>query len=126
MIGVRSRKSQLGMIGDRLRSSISQRDFQLLTGKLDAAYREAASLSDSAKGEVKRLESATPRDERQVTEAKEVAETAAELVQRIAALYGNTVRVSEPPTTDQRAQMRYFPTVLRTLQVRWRALGTRS
>ena len=55
-----------------------------------------------------------------------MAETAAELVQRIAALYGNTVRVSEPPTTDQRSQMGYFPTVLTTLRSRWLALGTRS
>ncbi len=94
--------------------------------RIAALYRDAAALSDSARTEVKRLEGATPRDERRLTEARDLAETAAELVQRIAALYGNTVRVSEPPTTDQRAQMGYFPTVLKTLQLRWAALGTRS
>ena len=94
--------------------------------RIAALYRDAATLSDSARNEVKRLEGATPRDERRLTEARDLAETAAELVQRIAALYGNTVRVSEPPTTDQRAQMGYFPTVLTQLQVRWRALGTKS
>lgn len=89
-------------------------------------YRDAAALADSTRGEVKRLEGTTPRDERRLTEARDLAETAAELVQRIAALYGNTVRVSEPPTTDQRSQQQYFPTVLKTLRQRWAALGTRS
>lgn len=94
--------------------------------RIATLYREASAFSDSARAEVKRLEGATPRDERRLTETRDVAETAAELVQRIAALYGNTVRVSEPPTTDQRSQMGYFPTVLTTLRARWQALGTRS
>lgn len=94
--------------------------------RIAAMYREAAALSDTARKEVQRLERMTPRDERRFSEARDVAATAAELVDRIAALYGNTVRVSEPPTTDQRGQMGYFPTVLTTLQARWRALGTRS
>ena len=86
----------------------------------------ALALSDSARREVQRLEGVSPRDGRRLAEARDVAETAAELVQRIATLHGNTVRVSEPPTADQRAQMGYFPTVLTTLQAKWRALGTRS
>ena len=102
---------------------------QQWTASLDriaALYREASALSDSARIEVQRLDATSPRDERRLAEARDVAETAAELVQRIAALYGNTVRVSEPPTTDQRSQMGYFPTVLTTLRSRWLALGTRS
>ena len=94
--------------------------------RIATLYRDAAALSDSARTEVQRLEGVSPRDDRRLAEARDVAETAAELVQRIATLYGNTVRVSEPPTADQRAQMGYFPTVLTTLQAKWRALGTRS
>ncbi|MEP7382310.1 MAG: hypothetical protein ABI910_11520 [Gemmatimonadota bacterium] len=105
---------------------VARRQWTDALDRIAAMYREASALSDSARAEVKRLEGVTPIDERRLAEARVVAETAAELVQRIGALYGNTVRVSEPPTTDQRAQMGYFPTVLKTLQARWRALGTRS
>ncbi|MEO6446145.1 MAG: hypothetical protein ABIZ91_19085, partial [Gemmatimonadaceae bacterium] len=89
-------------------------------------YRDASALADSARAELKRAEASRPADERRVAEARDVAETAGELVQRITALYSNTIRVSEPPTADQRKQMGYFPTVLSTLQLRLRALGTRS
>lgn len=102
---------------------------QQWTAALDrvaALYREASVLADSARAEVRQLEGATPRSEARLAEAREVAETAAELVQRVAALYGNLVRISETPTADQRAQMGYFPTVLETLKARWRSLGTRS
>ncbi|MFP5356759.1 MAG: hypothetical protein ACLGIK_16770, partial [Gemmatimonadota bacterium] len=102
---------------------------QQWTGALDriaSLYRAASALADSARSEVKRLEGEAPRNDARLAEARDVAETAGELVQRLAALYGNVIRVSEPPTTDQRAQMGYFPTILTALQARWRALGTRS
>lgn len=107
-------------------TAVARRSWTDALDRIAAMYRAAAALADTARTEVRRLERESPRDERRLAEAREVAETAAELVQRIATLYGNTVRVSEPPTADQRAQMGYFPTVLSTLQVRWRALGTRS
>jgi len=107
-------------------SPVARRSWTDALDRIATMYRAASALADTARAEVRRLEGASPRDERRLTEARDVAETAAELVQRIATLYGNTVRVSEPPTADQRAQMGYFPTVLSTLQVRWRALGTRS
>ena len=94
--------------------------------RIAALYRDAAALADSARSDVTRAEQATPVDTRRLAEAKDVAETAGELLQRIATLYGNTIRVTEPPTVDQRSQMGYFPTVLTSLQTRRRALGTRS
>lgn len=116
-------------VRDDPRVRLTAVDRQRWTDALDriaSLYRAAAALTDTARAEVRRLEAATPRDERRLTETRDVAETAAELVQRLATLYGNTVRVSQPPTADQRAQMGYFPAVLTTLQARWRALGTRS
>ncbi|MEP7343942.1 MAG: hypothetical protein ABI877_01685 [Gemmatimonadaceae bacterium] len=89
-------------------------------------YRSSAAVADSARAERLRLEKSESADPQRLAEVKDIAETAAELVQRIAALYGNVLRVTEPPTTDQRSQMGYFPSVLTTLQLRWRALGTRS
>ncbi|MEO7965809.1 MAG: hypothetical protein ABIT38_18005 [Gemmatimonadaceae bacterium] len=91
-----------------------------------ALYRSASALADSARGERLRLEKDAGSDARRLAEVKDVQQTATELIARIAALYGNVVRVTEPPTTDQKAQEGYFPTVLKTLQARWRALGTRS
>ena len=88
--------------------------------------RAAAALADSARAERLGLERNGSGDPARLTEIRDIAETAAELVQRVAALYGNVVRVSERPTTDQRSQMGYFPSVLKALQIRWRALGTRS
>ncbi|MFN8574272.1 MAG: hypothetical protein U0132_19635 [Gemmatimonadaceae bacterium] len=99
------------------------------TGSLDRIaelYRAANALADSARAEQKRLQSSGSSDAKRLAEVRDIAETAGELVQRIAALYGNVVRVSEPPTTDQGAQMGYFPSVLQSLRLRWRALGTRS
>ena len=94
--------------------------------RIAALYRDAAALADSSRAEVTRAEASSPLDTRRLAEAKDVAETAGELVQRIVALYGNTIRVTEPPTADQRSQMGYFPSVLTSLQARLRALGTRS
>jgi len=111
------------------RVRLTAADRQRWTSAVDsvaALYRAASALADAARAEVKRLEAVTPRDERRLADTRDVAETAGELVQRLATLYGNLVRVSDRPTTDQRAQMGYFPTVLTTLQARWRALGTRS
>jgi len=105
---------------------IARQQWTAALDRIAVLYREASALADSARAEVRQLEGTTPRNEARLAAARDVAETAAELVQRIAALYGNVVRVSEPPTTDQRAQMGYFPTVLESLRVRWRALGTRS
>ncbi len=107
-------------------SPVARRQWTDALDRIAAMYRQAVALADSSKAEVTRLEAATPRDERVLSEARTIAATAAELVQRIAALYGNSVRVSEPPTADQRAQMGYFPTVLESLKARRRALGTRS
>lgn len=92
-----------------------------------ALYRRAAALSDSVSREQKRL-AALSADERQrqdarVREVEDLSTTAIELTQRIATLYGNIVRVSEPPTADQRAQQRYFPIVLADIVRRWRPLG---
>jgi photosystem II stability/assembly factor-like uncharacterized protein len=89
-------------------------------------YRASAAMADSARAERLRLERSGSADPRRLSEVRDIAETAAELVQRIGTLYGNVVRVTEPPTADQRSQMGYFPTVLTALQRRWRALGTRS
>ncbi len=107
-------------------TALERRRWTDAVDRIAALYRDAASLADAARAELRRLEGASPRDERRLADTRDVAETAAELVQRLATLYGNTVRVSQPPTADQRAQMGYFPTVLTTLQARWRALGTRS
>ncbi len=107
-------------------TTVARRQWNASLDRIAAMYREAVALADSSSAEVKRLEGTTPRDERVLGEARTIAATAGELVQRIAALYGNTVRVSEPPTADQRSQMGYFPTVLTSLKARWRALGTRS
>ena len=90
-------------------------------------YRAANAMADTTRREQQRL-AALPEAERRrlaarVTEVADVALTASELTQRLAALYGNVVRVSEPPTADQRAQMGYFPTVLADVIRRWRALG---
>ena len=90
-------------------------------------YRRAAAMADSTRRERDRL-AALPAAERQrlaarVTEAEDLALQATELVQRIAALYGNIVRFSGPPTTDQKAQRRYFPTVLAEVIRRWQGLG---
>lgn len=94
--------------------------------RIATLYRNASALADSARAERQRLEKSSAPDPARLAEARDVAETASELVQRIAALYGNVVRYSEPPTSDQRAQMGYFPTVLQTLRLRWRAMGTKS
>ncbi|MFN8579729.1 MAG: hypothetical protein U0163_01945 [Gemmatimonadaceae bacterium] len=94
--------------------------------RIATLYRGAAALADSARAERKRLEATSSADPRRLAEVKDIAETAAELVQRIAALYGNVVRFTEAPTADQRAQQGYFPTVLQSLRLRWNALGTRS
>jgi hypothetical protein len=94
--------------------------------RIAALYRASSALADSARAAQRRLEQGGTADARRLAELKDVAETAAELVQRLAALYGNVIRVTEPPTTDQRSQMGYFPTVLTTLRQRWRALGTQS
>lgn len=48
----------------------------------------------------------------------ELTLTARELQARLAALYGNVLRGNGPPTADQRKQMAYFPTVLRSLKAR--------
>jgi hypothetical protein len=84
-------------------------------------------MADSTRRERQRL-AALPQAERQrlaarVTELDDLAVTASELTQRIATLYGNVIRVTEPPTADQRAQRAYFPTVLAEVVRRWRALG---
>ena len=84
-------------------------------------------MADSTRGEQRRL-AAMPDDERRrlaarLSEADDLALTAAELLQRIGTLYGNVVRFTEPPTTDQRAQAAYFPTVLAGVIRRWQALG---
>jgi photosystem II stability/assembly factor-like uncharacterized protein len=89
-------------------------------------YREASALADSARAEKARMQQGGTTDPRRLEEVTDLAETATELVARIATLYGNVVRVTEPPTADQRAQMGYFPTVLSSVRARWRALGTRS
>ncbi|MEO7964986.1 MAG: hypothetical protein ABIT38_13870, partial [Gemmatimonadaceae bacterium] len=91
-----------------------------------ALYRTTIALADSARVERLRLEKDASSDARRLAEVKDVQETATELVARIASLYGNVVRVTAPPTSDQKAQQMYFPSVLKTLQARWRALGTRS
>lgn len=90
-------------------------------------YRRASAMADSTRRERQRL-SALPQAERErlaarVTEVDDLAVTASELTQRIATLYGNVIRVTEPPTADQRAQRAYFPTVLAEVVRRWRALG---
>lgn len=110
------------------RITLSALERQKWTASLDgiaATYRVAAALSDSAHAELKRLESGKA-DERRLAEVRDIAETAGELVDRISALYGNVIRITEPPTADQRAQIGYFPTVLSAVQARWRALGTKS
>ncbi len=90
-------------------------------------YRSANAMADTTRREQRRV-AALPEAERRrlgtrVTEIDDVALTAAELTARIATLYGNVIRFSEPPTADQRAQMGYFPTVLADVIRRWRALG---
>lgn len=50
----------------------------------------------------------------------ELTQTARELQDRVGTLYGNVLRGNGPPTTDQRKQMAYFPTVLRDLRARSR------
>ncbi|MBV6523048.1 MAG: hypothetical protein MNPFHGCM_03215 [Gemmatimonadaceae bacterium] len=94
--------------------------------RIATQYRASVALADSARAERTRLERDGTTDPRRLAEVRDIAETATELVERIAALYGNVVRVTESPTADQRAQAAYFPTVLRELQLRWRAAGTRS
>jgi hypothetical protein len=91
-----------------------------------ALYRSASALADSARAERQRLEKSASPDTRRLAEVRDVQETATELTARLAALYGNVIRKSEVPTTDQKAQQGYFPTVYKALQARWRALGTRS
>jgi hypothetical protein len=49
---------------------------------------------------------------------RELLATARELQDRVGSLYGTVLRGGGPPTADQRKQMAYFPTVLRTLQGR--------
>jgi photosystem II stability/assembly factor-like uncharacterized protein len=95
--------------------------------RIAALYRSATSMSDSAGNERRRL-AGLPEAERtrlagRVAEADDLALTSSELVQRIATLYGNVIRFTGPPTTDQRAQLEYFPTVLEQVTRRWRALG---
>lgn len=92
-----------------------------------ALYRSSAAKADTTRREQRRI-AALPEAERRrlgarVAEIDDVALTASELEARIATLYGNVVRFSEPPTADQRAQMGYFPTVLADVIRRWRALG---
>jgi hypothetical protein len=48
----------------------------------------------------------------------ELRATIGELQSRVGALYGNVMRNGTVPTTDQRRQMAYFPTVLRALRQR--------
>jgi photosystem II stability/assembly factor-like uncharacterized protein len=107
-------------------SPLARRQWHVALDDIAALYRSASALVDSARDERKRLESGGSTDARRLAEVKDVQETATQLVARISALYGNVVRVTAPPTSDQKAQEGYFPTVLKTLQARWRALGTRS
>jgi hypothetical protein len=90
-------------------------------------YRRSSAMADSTRREERRV-TALPEAERKrlgtrVTELQDLALQASELMQRVATLYGNIARFSEPPTADQRAQMGYFPTVLAEVMRRWQALG---
>ncbi|MBC7898081.1 MAG: hypothetical protein H7066_21865, partial [Cytophagaceae bacterium] len=92
-----------------------------------AQYRSASAMADSTRRERQRL-AALPQAEQnrlaaRVTELDDLAVTASELTQRIATLYGNVIRVTEPPTADQRAQRAYFPTVLALVVRGWRGFG---
>jgi hypothetical protein len=48
----------------------------------------------------------------------ELRATIGELQSRVGTLYGNVTRNGTVPTMDQRRQMAYFPTVLRSLRQR--------
>ncbi len=89
-------------------------------------YRDARSVADSARREQQRMNALSEAEKKsqakRLTEVNDLAVTAGELVARVTTLYGNVLRYSETPTTDQKAQMAYFPTVLQSVQARWRAL----
>ena len=64
-------------------------------------YRDVVSLSATASGMDAELKA-----------------TIRELQERVGTLYGNVTRNGSAPTADQRRQMAYFPTMLRTLRQR--------
>ena len=99
--------------GPPLERSVIVRDDPRVT--LTAAARAAwYSASDSVARQYRST------NELATTAAKgsddEFKKTVRELQDRIGTLYNNLLRGGGPPTADQRAQMRYFPTVLSRLQ----------
>jgi photosystem II stability/assembly factor-like uncharacterized protein len=94
-----------------------------------ALVREVDGFTAELRAERERL-AALPAAERgaqatRIEAVRDLAETAGELSQRVAALYGGMARVTALPTADQRAQAAYFPTVLRDLRARWTTLRGR-
>lgn len=81
---------------------LARAQWQLASDSVASMYRSATALLT--------MPGATRDDE--------ARKTAADLIARLATLYGSVMRGGGPPTADQRAQMAYFPTVLADLRRR--------
>ncbi len=83
-------------------TTLQRTQWYAATDSIAGVYRQVVQLgSDAAKG----------------TDA-ELKKTIRELQDRVGSLYGNVLRGGGPPTADQRKQMAYFPSVLRSLSAR--------
>lgn len=63
-----------------------------------------------------------PSAKANAAEGKDLRETLKELQSRIGALYTAVSQSTGSPTTDQRQQLEYCPTLMKTLEPRVRAL----
>ncbi|MCU0626977.1 MAG: hypothetical protein MUF21_10915 [Gemmatimonadaceae bacterium] len=86
-----------------------------VTAEIRAERDRLAKLPESERG----------AQQARITAVRELAETSGDLYARVGTLYSGVSRVTAAPTADQRAQAAYFPGVLRDVQARWAALGTR-
>ena len=101
--GVTSEQPLVVRDDPRVTMSLAQRaQWHAASDSIAGVYRTVFTLvADSRKGSDRELEL-----------------TARELLDRVTTLYGNVLRGGGPPTADQRAQLAYFPTVLRQLRSR--------
>jgi photosystem II stability/assembly factor-like uncharacterized protein len=84
-------------------TAVARRQWEQALDSVAAVYRGSAALvTDLSRG----------------TDSTAI-KTSRELRDRVGTLYGNVMRGGGPPTSDQRAQMAYFPTLLRELRQRF-------